>query len=150
MLLSLIAERRLVCMVKLLKSILSGRIAVWIYETTQRGVQRHRDRLRHHPHGLGRRLRGDRRAVRPFGAGPGWPQLEEPLVGLGVINCASIRGRQLCANVGTTVTRARLRSLSDGSKMLGLLGGLHAHLLFNERHRHLVCRRAFYVVVSSP
>lgn len=115
--------------VKTLRSLLKGRVAVWLHATVNGDV----------PCGgiLGKELAGYLRILAGFGlticvqSSSITTSALTPLVGVGVIELEAMYPAVLGANIGTTVTGMLAALAADGEKLRFTLQVAYSHLFFN-------------------
>eukprot|EP01043_Picozoa_sp_COSAG02_P021219 COSAG02_NODE_1073_length_14776_cov_6.711930_12_plen_596_part_00 len=115
--------------VKTLRSLLKGRVAVWLHATVNGDV----------PCGgvLGKELAGLLRILAGFGlticvqSSSITTSALTPLVGVGVIELEAMYPAVLGANIGTTVTGMLAALAADGEKLKFTLAVAYSHLFFN-------------------
>ncbi len=115
--------------VKTLRSLLKGRVAVWLHATVNGDV----------PCGgiLGKELAGLLRILAGFGltilvqSSSITTSALTPLVGVGVIELEAMYPAVLGANIGTTVTGVLAALAADGEKLRFTLAVAYSHLFFN-------------------
>lgn len=115
--------------VKTLRSLLKGRVAVWLHATVNGDV----------PCGgiFGKELAGFLRILAGFGlticvqSSSITTSALTPLVGVGVIELEAMYPAVLGANIGTTVTGVLAALAADGEKLRFTLAVAYAHLFFN-------------------
>lgn len=115
--------------VKTLRSLLKGRVAVWLHATVNGDV----------PCGgvLGKELAGYLRILAGFGlticvqSSSITTSALTPLVGVGVIELEAMYPAVLGANIGTTVTGMLAALAADGEKLKFTLAVAYSHLFFN-------------------
>ena len=124
----------LVCMVKLLKSILQGKVAVWLHQSVNGEVPDIKC-------GGIKIYMGWLAGYLAMGAGVGLTILVQsssittsaltPLVGVGVITIERMYPTVLGSNIGTTVTGVLAALAADASKLQFTLQVAYCHLFFN-------------------